>query len=103
MMRYALLLHYPEMRADELGPEGIAEGMREFDEYAKALEAAGVLISAEVLRPSETTTTVRVQEGALRVQDGPFADTKEQMGGTFIVDVTEIGRASCRERVCQYV
>ncbi len=58
-MRYTLLLHYPEMNADELGPEALAEGMREFDEYAKALDAAGVLVSAEVLRPSSATTTAR--------------------------------------------
>lgn len=92
-MRYALLLHYPEMTAEELGPEGLAEGMREFDEYAKALEQAGVLISAEVLRPSEATTTVRVADGALRIQDGPFADTKEQMGGTFVLEVPDLDAA----------
>ena len=40
-MRYSLLLHYPEMSADDLGPEALAEGMRAFDDYAKALDAAG--------------------------------------------------------------
>ena len=78
-MRYALLLHYPEMNAEELGPEALAEGMREFDEYAKALDAAGVLRSAEVLQPSSATTTVRGGD-TLRIQDGPYADTKEQLG-----------------------
>ncbi|MET0780865.1 MAG: YciI family protein, partial [Microbacterium sp.] len=68
-MRYTLLLHYPEMSADDLGPEALAEGMREFDEYAKALDAAGVLQSAEVLQPSSATTTVRGGD-ELRVQDG---------------------------------
>ncbi len=94
-MRYALLLHYPEMNAEELGPEALAEGMREFDEYAKALDAAGVLRTAEVLQPSSVTTTVRGDEsgGALRVQDGPFADTKEQLGGTFVIDVDDLDQA----------
>jgi hypothetical protein len=92
-MRYALLLHYPEMTADDLGPEALAEGMREFDEYAKALEAAGVLASAEVLQPSSVTTTVQGGEGSLRVQDGPFADTKEQLGGTFVVEVSDLDAA----------
>ncbi len=94
-MRYALLLHYPEMNAEELGPEALAEGMREFDEYAKALDAAGVLRSAEVLQPSSVTTTVRGGEsdGALRVQDGPFADTKEQLGGTFVIEVDDLDQA----------
>lgn len=91
-MRYALLLHYPEMSADELGPEALAEGMREFDEYAKALDAAGVLRSAEVLQPSTATTTVRGGE-PLRIQDGPYADTKEQLGGTFVIDVENLDAA----------
>jgi hypothetical protein len=92
-MRYALLLHYPEMTADDLGPEALAEGMREFDEYAKALDAAGVLASAEVLQPSSVTTTVQGGDGSLRVQDGPFADTKEQLGGTFVVEVNDLDAA----------
>lgn len=92
-MRYALLLHYPEMTPEDLGPEALADGMREFDEYAKALEAAGVLVSAEVLQPSAVSTTVRSADGALRVQDGPFADTKEQLGGSFVIDVADLDAA----------
>ena len=91
-MRYTLLLHYPEMSAADLGPEALAEGMREFDDYAKALDAAGVLRSAEVLQPSSATTTVRGGD-ALRMQDGPFADTKEQLGGTFVIDVDDLDQA----------
>jgi hypothetical protein len=92
-MRYTLLLHYPEMSADDLGPEALAEGMREFDVYAKALDSAGVLRSAEVLRPSSATTTVTAPDGTLRVQDGPFADTKEQLGGTFVIEVDDLDAA----------
>ncbi|HEX5729193.1 YciI family protein [Microbacterium sp.] len=91
-MRYTLLLHYPEMSADDLGPEALAEGMREFDDYAKALDAAGVLQSAEVLQPSSATTTVRGGD-SLRIQDGPFADTKEQLGGTFVIEVDDLDAA----------
>ena len=92
-MRYALLLHYPEMTPEDLGPDALAEGMREFDEYAKALDASGVLISAEVLQPSAVTTTVTAAEGSLRVQDGPFADTKEQLGGSFVIEVPDLDAA----------
>ena len=96
-MRYTLLLHYPEMSAGDLGPEALAEGMREFDEYARALDAAGVLRSAEVLQPSSATTTVRGGDsqsgGALRVQEGPSADTKEQLGGTFVIEVDDLDAA----------
>lgn len=92
-MRYALLLHYPEMTPDDLGPDAWAEGMREFDDYAKALDEAGVLVSAEVLQPSAVTTTVTAPDGTLRVQDGPFADTKEQLGGTFVIEVDDLDAA----------
>ncbi|WP_127476809.1 YciI family protein [Microbacterium sulfonylureivorans] len=92
-MRYTLLLHYPEMTPDDMGPDAWAEGMREFDEYAKAIDAAGVLRSAEVLQPSAVTTTVTAPDGTLRVQDGPFADTKEQLGGTFVIDVDDLDAA----------
>lgn len=92
-MRYTLLLQYPEMSADDLGPEALQEGMRTFAEYAAALDAAGVLRSAEVLHPSSATTTVRVRDGELLVQDGPFADTKEQLGGTFVIDVDDLDAA----------
>ncbi|RYV52612.1 YciI family protein [Pengzhenrongella frigida] len=92
-MRYSLLLHYPEMSAEALGAEALAEGMKAFDDYAKALDAAGVLASAEVLMPSAATTTVSLATGELVVQDGPFADTKEQLGGTFVVDVADLDAA----------
>jgi hypothetical protein len=92
-MRYSLLLHYPEMSSEELGAEALAEGMKAFDDYAKALDAAGVLASAEVLMPSAATTTISLTTGELVVQDGPFADTKEQLGGTFVIDVADLDAA----------
>jgi hypothetical protein len=79
--------------ADELGSEALAEGMRAFDEYAHALDAAGVLRSAEVLQPSSVTTTVRRRDGELLVQDGPYADTKEQLGGSFVIEVDDLDAA----------
>jgi hypothetical protein len=92
-MRYTLLLQYPEMSAEGLGAEALAEGMRAFDRYAKALDDAGVLRSAEVLQPSTVTTTVRLRDGQLVVQDGPFADTKEQLGGSFVIEVEDLDAA----------
>jgi hypothetical protein len=92
-MRYTLLLHYPEMTAEELGPEALEEGMAAFDAYAKALDEAGVLLSAEVLAPSSATTTISRKSGDLRVQDGPFANTKEQLGGTVVIEVPDLDAA----------
>ena len=92
-MRYTLLLHYPEMTAEELGPEALAEGMRAFDDYAAALDAADVLASAEVLQPVATTTTLTLAGGELVVQDGPFVDTHEKLGGIVVIVVPDLDAA----------
>lgn len=92
-MRYTLLLHYPEMTADDLGPEALAEGMRAFDRYAKDLDAAGVLAAAEVLSPSSATTTISRESGELVVQDGPFVDTRERLAGSFVIEVDDLDAA----------
>ena len=92
-MRYTLLLHYVEADPESLGAEVIEEAQRAFAAYAAALHQAGVLISAEALQPSPSTTTLRMTDGRLQVQDGPFADTKEQLGGTFVIDVPDLDAA----------
>ena len=92
-MRYALLLHYGEPAPGELSAEAIAEAQEAFGAYGRALEQAGVLRSADVLRPVDTTTTVTRRDGALRVQDGPFAETKEALAGIFLIDVPDLDAA----------
>ena len=92
-MRYTLLLHYPEMTPEQLGAEAMQEGQRAFASYASALDAAGVLLAAEVLQSSASTTTVRVVDGGLRVQDGPFADTKEVFGGYYVFEAGDLDEA----------
>ena len=92
-MRYTLLLHYPEADAESIGAEAVQEGMRAFASYAQTLHQAGVLLAAEVLQPSTSSTTVTSVDGRLVIQDGPFADTKEQLGGTFVIDVPDLDAA----------
>ena len=92
-MRYALLLHHPEMTEEMIGAAALEEGQRAMASYAGALEQAGVLISAQVLQHSPTATTIRVDDEDLRIQDGPFADTKAQLGGVVIIDVPDLDTA----------
>jgi hypothetical protein len=92
-MRYTLLLHYPEPTAEQLGAEALEAGMRAFQAYAEALDDAGLLVSAEVLQQSDATTTVSQRAGEFIVQDGPFADSKEQLGGTFVIEVPDLDQA----------
>jgi hypothetical protein len=64
-----------------------------FPLYRQALEEAGVLVGGAGLEPPMTGTTVRLQSGQRLVQDGPYADTKEQLGGFFIIDVPGLDAA----------
>ncbi|MBB2949043.1 hypothetical protein FB565_008848 [Actinoplanes lutulentus] len=92
-MRYALLMHHFEPGEGELSEEIMLEGQKAFDVYGKALHQAGVLVSADVLAPSLATTTVSRPDGELRVQDGPFAESKEALAGVFLIDVPDLDAA----------
>jgi hypothetical protein len=61
--------------------------------YADALRHAGVMAGGKGLEPPSTGTTVRFRDGERAVQDGPYADTKEQLGGFFILDVPDLDAA----------
>jgi hypothetical protein len=99
-MRYTLLLHYPEATGEEIGQEAIQAGMAAFQAYAKALDDAGVLMSAEVLQPSAASTTLTTKGGIPQIQDGPYADTKEQLGGTFVLEVPDLDAALAWAEKC---
>jgi hypothetical protein len=92
-MRYALLMHYREPAQGEISEEALAEAMEAFGAYGRALEEAGVLRSGDVLQPTAATTTVTRRDGSLRVQDGPFAETKEALAGVFVLDVPDLDAA----------
>jgi hypothetical protein len=92
-MRYVLLMHYREPAEGEISEEAIAEAIEAFGAYGRALHEAGVLLSGDVLQPTAATTTVTRREGTLRVQDGPFAETKEALAGAFVVDVPDLDAA----------
>ena len=99
-MRYSLLMNYSEAGGAEQTPEALQEAMAAFDAYAKSLQSAGVLLSAEVLQPTTASTTVTLRNGSLQVQDGPFADTKEQLGGVFLIDVPDLDAALAWAEKC---
>jgi hypothetical protein len=78
------------------GTEAAAPNEDRTAEYSKWAEEAatrGVLVAGERLRPTSDATTVRIRNGELLVADGPFAETKEQIGGFFIIDVPNLDDA----------
>ncbi|MDT5324319.1 MAG: hypothetical protein QOF25_1471, partial [Mycobacterium sp.] len=76
-----------------LTEEDMAPAMAAFAAYADDLSAAGVLITTEVLDTVDATTTVTARNGTPEIQDGPFADTKEKLGGIFVIDVPNLDDA----------
>ena len=92
-MRYCLLMHYEEGPSLGLSEEDMAPAMAAFAAYADDLSAAGVLITTEVLDSVASSTTVTARNGTPEVQDGPFADTKEKLGGIFVIDVPDLDEA----------
>lgn len=61
--------------------------------YAETVERSGQLVAGEALEPVETATTVRVRDGRTSVTDGPFAETKEQLAGFYLVDARDLNEA----------
>src|SRR5918995_1566618 len=67
--------------------------MGEYFAYTEELREAGAYVAADALQPISTATTVRVRDGEQLLTDGPFAETKEKLGGYYIVDVESIDDA----------
>jgi hypothetical protein len=94
-MKYLLALIGDESRMADMTPEQRRDGMRAWDSYTKELIDAGAHLGGEGLQPSATATTVKLSEsgGDPVVTDGPFAETKEQLGGYYLIDCKDLDEA----------
>jgi len=91
-MRYMLLFYDEEPTTMPSQAETDAE-MAEWYAYDSALREAGIFVSSEALQPSQTATTVRLKSKERMVTDGPFAETREVLGGYYVVDVPDLDTA----------
>jgi len=92
-MQYLLLIHAAEDTFMKLTPEQQQQGYAAYMAYTEALKKAGALLGSNRLRPVSDTTTVRVVEGKTQVLDGPYAESKEQLGGYYLIDVADLDAA----------
>ena len=90
-MRYALLVCIEE--SAELSEGDVERQNAQFVGFQDEMQARGVLVSRERLRPTSLSTTVRVREEGLVVADGPFAETKEQIAGFYIIECEDLDEA----------
>jgi hypothetical protein len=92
-MRYILLVHHDEQVLSELS-EAELHGMRaESVRLANQIDSNGQYLDAAPLHPTSTATCVRVREGKRLVTDGPFAETREQLGGYFLITAKNLDEA----------
>jgi hypothetical protein len=92
-MQYALLIY-----GDEAGSADMTEAdgnamMAEYGAYSEALSGAGAMKGGDALQSTQAATTVRVRDGETVTTDGPFAETKEQLGGFYLIDVDSLDEA----------
>jgi hypothetical protein len=93
-MKYLLALIGDESRFADMTPEQMQENMKHWDAFTSDAIEAGVHLGGEGLQPSATATTVEIQEsGDPIVSDGPFAETKEQLGGFYLLDCKDLDDA----------
>jgi hypothetical protein len=86
-MKFTLLLWGDESHWADMSEEESAAEMVRWEDYSAQLIAAGAMVSGEGLQPSATSKTLRIENGERVVTDGPYAETKEQLGGFYVIDV----------------
>jgi hypothetical protein len=93
-MRYLLTIYSDESRYATMTPEDGAKMMAEYGAFGEEAQAAGVLLGGEGLQPTATATTVRVRDGEALFTDGPFAETREQLGGYYLLECADLDEAN---------
>ena len=92
-MQYVLMIYTNEGGWANMTPAEQEQGMAAYSAYSEALKAAGVFAGTNRLQPSAAATTVRVANGKSQVLNGPFADSKEQLGGYYLSNVPDLDAA----------
>lgn len=89
-MKYACLIYQDEQMPP---PEEMAKVVAEYKASAEEMQESGKLLSSHGLSPTTSATTVRVRNGKTLTTDGPFAETKEQLGGIFLIEAADLNDA----------
>jgi hypothetical protein len=92
-MKYLLLIYGDEAKMAAASKEQMAQISAPYAAYTEAMKKAGVLLGGERLRPTSDATTVRVSGGKSQVLNGPYAETKEQLGGYYMIEAPDLDAA----------
>jgi hypothetical protein len=92
-MKYMLLIYGNEAAMQSASKADTERTLAAYGAYAEALNKAGVMVDGNRLQRTTSATTVRANDGKTNVLDGPYAETKEQLGGYFMIDVPDLDAA----------
>lgn len=92
-MEYMLLIHADGSKFETMPEAAKSQALAAYGAYTEALRKADVVRSSNRLRPGSSATTVRVRDGKTEVLNGPFIETREELGGYFLIDVPDLDTA----------
>lgn len=93
-MQYLLLIYDNEKIWADMSPAESGKLFGEYMQFTKEIRESGHLIAGEALQPVHTATTVRTREGKTAMTDGPFAETREQLGGFYLINAKDLDEAT---------
>lgn len=99
-MQYLMLLYAAESGFQQMTPEQQAAGAAEYMKFTEQIKGSGKWVGSNRLRPVASATTVRVRDGKRVVTDGPFVETKEQLGGYYLVEAKDLDEALALAAQC---
>jgi hypothetical protein len=93
-MNYLLLIYNNEAETMAMGETAVKKMVGEYADFTKSIVQAGNFKAADRLRPVSSASTVRVRNGKTAITDGPFAETREQLGGYYLVEAKDLDEAT---------
>jgi hypothetical protein len=92
-MRYLCLIYDEEKKAAAMSKSDADAFMGEYFAFTEGIKKSGHYVGGEALQPVQTATTVRIRNGKMSTTDGPFAETKEQLGGYYLIEARDLNDA----------
>ena len=93
-MQYLLLIYDNEKVWEQMSPEESGKLFNEYMQFTQDIKASGHYVAGEALQPVHTATTVRIRDGKTTTTDGPFAETREQLGGFYLINAKDLDEAT---------
>jgi len=93
-MQYLLLIYSNEAAEGAMSPDAMKTMMTEYRAFTQSIIQGGQFKAGDALKPTSTATSVRVRDGKIAITDGPFAETREQLGGYYLIEAKDLDEAT---------